>query len=449
MLAQKYHFVGIGGIGMSGLAHVLLERGVSVSGTDIAINERIEKLQKKGASIAIGHAAKHVPKDTTLVFSTDIPSNNPELQFARTLQLPLLHRSDLLHILMVGYKPLLVTGTHGKTTSSSLLASVLAKMDFQPAYALGGVLADSGLNASHAPEGYFVAEADESDGTFIKYDPYGAIITNIDNDHMNFYKTHDALCAAFTCFSEKVLSKEHLFYCADDPGLRASGIVGTGYGFTPKSACQGSNFSQNGWNIRFDVKYEGKTYHRIEVPLSGFHNALNALAVFGLSLKLGVAENAIRESLLAFKGVKRRLERIGEVNQILVLDDYGHHPTEIETTLKGIKNAMPDRRLIVLFQPHRFTRTRDCLQQFGTCFRAADELFITDIYAANETALTGIDASAIVQQVKIQSSVSVRYVPKADLAINVLQLARSRDVIVTLGAGDICKEGPKLLIQMQ
>jgi UDP-N-acetylmuramate--alanine ligase len=446
---DKYHLVGIGGIGMSGLAHILLEQKAAVSGSDAAMNDRIEQLQKKGARITLGHEASNVPVDAALVYSTDIPEHNCELEFARKLKMPILHRSDLLKVLMKGYYPLLVAGTHGKTTTASLLTSVLLKMGCDPSYAIGGELAASGLNASCGIGNYFVAEADESDGTFLKYDPYGAIITNVDNDHMNHYHTQDNLCDAFQTFGKKAAVKELLFYCMDDPFLQKMSLEGTSYGFSPESLCRGSRFFQKERSFCFDAELEGKKYPSIEISLLGYHNALNALAVFGLSLKIGIPEMIIRAALKGFKGVKRRTERIGEIKNILVLDDYGHHPTEIYATLKGVKNSLPNKRLVVLFQPHRFTRTRDCLKQFGSCFTYADEVLVTDIYSANEPELPGIDALSLAGQVRSQSTVSIQYVPKVALVPTVLQLVRENDVVITLGAGDIYKAGLTLLNQLQ
>lgn len=449
-LANKYHFVGIGGIGMSGLARLLLERNISVSGTDLAKSELVDNLKTMGAQIDIGHDKKHVPKNASLVVTSMIAKNtNPEVQFAEVSNLPILHRSDLLHLLMQGFKPLLVAGTHGKTTTTSLLASVLLKADLKPSYAIGGVLVESGTNAGHGIGEYFVAEADESDGTFLKYHPFGAIITNIDNDHMEHFGDEEALCKAFQKFAEGVKSKDFLFYCGDDVRLRALQIEGISYGFNLSCQLKGSQFRQKGRKIYFDVEFEGKKYLNLEVAAVGYHNALNALAVFGMSLKLGIGEQHIREAFRLFKGIKRRAEVIGEKHHVLILDDYGHHPTEIETTLKGIKAAFPYRRVVALFQPHRYTRTRDCLKQFGTCFESADEVLVTEIYGANEEPIPGVNASQIIDEIRKASKMPVEYVLKEKLIDHVISNASPFDVYVTLGAGDITKEGPKLLQRLE
>lgn len=446
---EHYHFVGIGGIGMSGLARILLESNVSVSGSDTEASETVESLKALGAEIKIGHDAKHVPRESALVFTSMIAQQNPEIQIAKQYQLPLLHRSDLLKLLMTGQKPLLIAGTHGKTTTTSLLSHVLLKANFAPSYAIGGVLLDRGVNAAKGSGKYFVAEADESDGTFLKYDPYGAIITNIDNDHMDHYRTEKALEDAFSTFAAKVANQELLFYCSDDSGLVKLKLPGIGYGFSEEAVLKGSRLRQDGWSIIFDVDFKGKSYKDVAVRLLGQHNALNALAVFGMAINLGVGEAVIRDALSQFPGVRRRGERKGEAHGVLVIDDYGHHPSEIETTLKGIKRAMTNRRIVALFQPHRYTRTRDCLQQFGNCFDAADLVIMTDIYAANEQPIPGIETASIIKKIHEASTVPVVYVSKAELLEGAVRQIRPFDVVVTLGAGNITKLGPEILSSLK
>lgn len=441
-LASNYHFVGIGGIGMSGLARLLLQQNIPVSGTDISVSPLIEELKTLGAEIHIGHDSKHVPETSSLVVSSDISAQNPELQLAHNQKLPILHRSDLLKLLLQGKKTLLVAGTHGKTTTTSLLTTVFLHAQLDPTYAIGGVLNETKKNASSGTSPYFVAEADESDGTFLKYHPMGAIITNIDNDHMNFYKDDEKLDQAFAQFASQV--SELLFYCGDDTRLQNLKLKGISYGFHADCNLIISQYQQHGRGISFDIEFEGKKYSQVEARVLGKHNAYNAAAVFGLCLKLGISETAIREGLRAFQGVKRRTELIGEIHQIRILDDYGHHPTEIATTLSGIKAAFPLRRVLALFQPHRYTRTRDCLTQFGSCFDSVDELIITDLYSASETPIPGISEQAVLQQIQMQSNVKVSYVPKSALVDTVQKMIRPFDIIVTIGAGDITKEGPKI-----
>lgn len=448
MTAKRYHFIGIGGIGMSGLAEILLQKGAKVTGSDLSSNSRILELQKKGALIRLQHDCQNIASDSVVIYSTGISQDNPEILFAKEQHCLLLHRSDLLHTLMQNYQPLLVTGTHGKTTTTSLLTTVLLQAELFPSYAIGGIL-DSGLNASYGTGKFFVAEADESDGSFLKYDPFAAIITNIDNDHMNYYQKESYLLDAFKNFAKKVKSTNHLFYCQDDLKLQSLQLKGLSYGFCSQSCVQGINFKQTAWEIRFDALFDQKKYSDIRVRLLGMHNALNALAVFGLALQLGISEGHIRQAFLNFRGVKRRAEKIGEYKDILILDDYGHHPTEIATTLKGIKQAAPKRNLIVLFQPHRFTRTRDCLKQFGTCFNSADDVIITDIYSANEPQIEGINSERVVKEINQHSNVSVKYVAKDHLTSLLIDILKPQDIVVTMGAGDIYKEGFRLLERLK
>lgn len=449
-LAHKYHFVGIGGIGMSGLARLLLQNGKVVSGSDISTSEMISDLQSLGASISIGHDPKNVPEGASLVVSSSVSEKNQELCFARNACYPVLHRSDLLHLLMCQTKSLLIAGTHGKTTTTSLLAAVflragLKKTAYDPSYAIGGVLKETGLNASYGRGEYFIAEADESDGTFLKYSPYGAIITNVDDDHMDYYGNQEALCSAMKNFASKVAHKEFLFHCNDDENLRRCELEGVSYGFLPHADLQGLNFRHKGESILFDVSFEGHLYRDLEVNLKGKHNALNALAVFGLAIKVGISEDAVREAFSQFKGVKRRVEVVGESQGVRIIDDYAHHPTEVDVTLKGLKAAHPNRRLIALFQPHRYSRVKNCLEEFGSCFDFADEVIVTDIYSAGETPIDGVHAEDIVKEASRRSSISIRYIPKEDLVDWVARFLSPFDVVVTLGAGDITREGRKIL----
>lgn len=441
---KKYHLIGIGGIGMSGLARILHESKVRVSGSDSSDGQTLQDLRNSGIAISIGHDAKNIPDDADIVYSSGISSSNPELMHAKDLELQVLHRSDLLNLLMQHSKPLLVTGTHGKTTTTSLLASVLIHAGLDPSYAIGGILKESNLNAKKGSGSYFVAEADESDGSFLRYQSFGAIITNIGLDHMDHYKTEENLLASFRQFAEQVES--HLFYCGENERLKCLNLNGISYGFSSDCQLKGSNFRQIGWRILFDAEFKGHSYPDIEVALSGYHNALNALAVFGMALSIGLKEPAIREGLKKFQGAKRRAELKGTASGVQIFDDYGHHPTEIKATLRAIKNAMLNRRLVVLFQPHRYSRTRDCLNEFYSCFDAADEVILTDIYAASESPIQGIHAKNILEGIK---AISARYIPKDNLLDEVVKCVRPLDVFVTMGAGNIWQTGEALVKRLK
>jgi len=436
MQHTKYHFIGIGGIGMSALARILLDAEIPVSGSDLSACENTLQLAHKGAIVSQGHSAAHVSAGDTVVYSSHIQKNNPEYLAALALKCPLLHRSDLLNQLMVDRKTLAVTGTHGKTTTSSLLTSVLIHGGLDPTFAVGGML--EGINGRKGSSHYFVAEADESDGTFLKYHPQGAIITNVEADHLDHYKTTDALEYAFQAFFGQVSDENLLFYCGDDPKLSIfSAGKGTSYGFGKENDVVITQYVQQGWHCFFDLQFEGKLYPKIKLALMGEHNVLNAAAVFGLALRLGIPEEKIRTALKIFPGVKRRCEIIAEIGSILCVDDYAHHPTEIIKTLKAIKHAVQERRLIVVFQPHRFSRTRDLLHEFAKAFEMADLVLVTDIYPAFEAMIPGVDAYSVINAIRTSSNVPCAYLPQGERYDQLNGILQPHDVLLTLGAGSI------------
>lgn len=447
-MQRKCHFIGIGGIGMSGLARILLSKKESVSGSDVVVNYVTEGLQKAGAKVFTGHCPENISPDMTVIYTTDINKDNPEFQAALSLKCPLLHRSDLLLQLMSGYRTLAVAGTHGKTTTSALLATVLVESSLDPSFAIGGILPQFHSNAGYGHGEYFVAEADESDGTFLKYNPWGAIVTNLDSDHMDYYKTQEALETAFKTYMNKIQIKEALFWCGDEIRLAALAPQGISYGFGHQNQLVVSKFRQEGWRIFFNLDFRGNSYENIEVALTGKHNALNASAVFGLALTIGAPEKAIRAALRNFKGIMRRCEHKSEIHKILIVDDYAHHPTEIKATLKAVREAVQEKRLVAVFQPHRYSRTRDCLGTYGNCFKGADEVIVTDIYGAGEAPITGISAVQILYEIKSNSTISCRYVPRNELAAVLSEILRPHDVMIALGAGDITKLCAELYAQL-
>lgn len=441
---MNYHLIGIGGIGMSGLALLLKEQGLSVSGSDIEAGEMTERLKSFGIPVFINHDSRNIPEKACIVYSSGIHPHNCELLEAKKDLLPLMHRSDLLHWLMKDQQPLLVTGSHGKTTTSALLAAVFFHGGMSPSYAIGGILKEFNTNAAKGHGSYFVAEADESDGSFLKYQPFGAIMTNIGNDHMDYYQSEETLIASFKQFGSKITSKDHFFFCNENEGIRKCNFSGISYGFNAEAVLRGLKFKQEGWRITFDVEFENTYYPAFEVPLVGYHNALNTLAVIGMALKCGISVLKIQEALKNFNGVKRRSELIGEYHKIQVRDDYGHHPNEIKATLKALKNAVPSRRLIVIFQPHRYSRTRECFNEFQLSFEDADEVLITDIYAAGETCAKDIHAESLTTNMK-----NATYVRRELLLEEALKRARPFDIFLTLGAGDIWIEGVELLKRLK
>lgn len=436
MNQTEFHFIGIGGIGMSALAKILLEKQAKVTGSDAASNEMTNELSQLGASITLGHAKEAIGSSAAVVYSSSIKNENLELIAAKEKKCPLMHRSELLWELAKNHTSLAVAGTHGKTTTSSLLAYCLHHMGADPSYALGGYV-PSLSNGKWGRSDYFVLEADESDGTFLNYHPSGAIVTNVEPDHMEHFGTLDCLKGSFMKFIEQVKSRELLFYCFDDPVLQKEKIKGFSYGFKKGADCHIEHFSQNGFEISYDIFFLGKCYEKIRVPLIGRHNALNSAAVFALLLQLGFSEEKIRDAFLAFPSVKRRIEKRGEVCGISFFDDYAHHPTEIKTTLKGLKKALRDRPLIVIFQPHRFTRLSYLMDEFTKAFEIADRLIVTDLYSAGEAPIENVSSEALVEKIRQQGTVPVSFVARKDLASHLAETLYPHDVVITLGAGNL------------
>lgn len=447
-MKEKYHFIGIGGIGMSGLARLVLNKKIPVSGSDIASSAVIEALIKAGAEVHIRHSAAHVKPDMTVVYTTDIKADNPEFQAAQQLKCPMLHRSQLLQKIMSDYRALAIAGTHGKTTTTSLMTWVLDQAGEAPTYAIGGVVPQLSSNAGQGKGQYFVAEACESDGTFLNYHPYAAIVTNIDLDHMDHYHTESALVASFKKFMEQVQSPEHLFWCGDDERLQKLKAKGISYGFGKHCQLRASNFSQDGWKLRFDVHFQGKVFPQVEVALTGEHNALNALAVFGLALSLGIKENLVRNGLKSFGGVLRRCEKKGEAKGILFIDDYGHHPTELRATIKAVRKAIGKRRLVAVYQPHRYSRAKECMGLYGDVFNELDALFVTEIYAARETPIPGVTHEGIIAEIQQDLKQRCHFAERKQVARTLVDFLRPDDVCLTLGAGDVTKVSGEILEQL-
>ncbi len=426
---KSAHFLGIGGIGMSALAHILLEKGVTVSGSDL---KNISHLEKLGVA-----RTDTLPQEGPIVYSTAIKEDHPQFVEAKKAGLPLLHRSELLAKLLEEKKGLLVAGTHGKTSTSALLSWILYHAGLNPSYAVGGILKNLDKNGGYGEGNYFALEADESDGSFLRYDGEGAIITNIEKEHLDYWKTEKDLVEGFKKMAARIQNKKLLFWCADDPLLSQLNLPGTSYG--RKGELKLLSCEQKGAQTTFSARFEGKTY-TVTLPLMGEMLALNALAVLGMALKLGISEDKIQAAFASYQGVKRRQEKIGEINRIAIYDDYAHHPTEIFHTLKSLKKGFGTRRLIALFQPHRYSRTRDLLSEFKTAFEKTDATIITTLYAAGEVPLPGISGKRLAKEVD-----HALYISQEKLLSYLPKMLIPGDVLVTLGAGDITALGPKLL----
>jgi UDP-N-acetylmuramate--alanine ligase len=428
---MTYHFIGIGGIGMSALARILLSKGYQVTGSDKNRSPIVDELEKEGAKIFIGHQEENVHAGT-VIFGSAIQANNPEFAKAKKLSLPMLHRSELLDLLAQEKKALMVTGTHGKTTTTALLASVLMASDSDPSFVVGGMLQSMKINGRNGQGPFFVAEADESDGSFLKTTPFGAIVTNCENDHLDYWKSEENLNQGFRDFFKLVKRKENLFWCKDDLRLCSLQPEGISYGFSEDADLKILDWKQESIGVVFEIEFQGKKYPEIVLSLFGKHNVLNGAAVFGLCLQLNIPEVAVRQGFKKFSGVGRRLEKKGEAHGVVCYDDYGHHPTEIRATLKALRAKVGERRIVALFQPHRYTRLKGLWNEFVTCFEDADIVVITDVYSAGESPIEGITGENLAKQVGALYGES-----QIDL--------RPFDVLITIGAGDITNRGIPIL----
>jgi UDP-N-acetylmuramate--L-alanine ligase/undecaprenyldiphospho-muramoylpentapeptide beta-N-acetylglucosaminyltransferase len=438
-LKTHYHFIGIGGIGMSGLARLMLKQGKTVSGSDLHSTPLIDQLRKEGASVFIGHSSENIPPHAISIYSSDIKADNIELIAAKKASNPLLHRSQLLAQVMQEHKSIAIAGTHGKTTTTALLTTVLRKAGQDPSYMVGGIMKATHTNAHKGSGTYFIVEADESDGTFLNYHPTGAIITNINLDHMVHFGTEEVLMNAFKQFAQQVSSQQLILWCAEDARLRSLGLKGMRYGFHSSCDVRISHWEQRGWRSVLDLHICGKDYCAIEAAMIGKHNALNVAAVFGMGILLGIDEEKLRQGLIAYEGVKRRCDRRGDAHGIIIIDDYAHHPVEIKTTLEGIRNAVGNQHLVAIFQPHRYTRTRDCLGLYGGIFDAADQLILTDIYASGESPIPEVSLMQIMAEINRASSLPCAYVPREELGKTLVSSLQRGALAVTLGAGDITR----------
>lgn len=437
-----FYLLGIGGIGMSALAQILLERGQVVYGSDSKKNEKMAELEKLGAVITVQSDSSEAPAGACIVYSSAIPESYLT-SFARgNNHLPVLHRSDLLDQFMKEKMPLLVTGTHGKTTTSAMLMHVLQKTTLSPSYVIGGRLA-SGEKHGHIGKGsYFVGEADESDGSFLRTPAYGAIVTNVENDHMEYWQSEKNLQRAFVLFLSQVMRTDLLLLSADDPYLGSLNISAIRYGFSISSQYRISDFHQEEMKSRFTVSMNEKSVS-IELPLIGEHNARNATAVFGLCMQMGIPSEEIISALQSFPGVSRRCEYKGiSGSGGMIYDDYAHHPTEIISTLRAIKQAFPKKRLIALFQPHRYSRLQLLLSEFATSLSIADYLIVTDVYSAGEKNTGSVSSLQLISSI---DSAQCVYIGRNQVVDYIHSILQDGDLLITMGAGDITEVGAKLL----
>lgn len=435
---SDYHLIGIGGIGMSGLAHIFLDQGAKVTGSDLASSYVTKGLEKRAAKIDIGHAKEHVPDGVTVIYSGGILDKNPEMIEAKKRDLPLFHRAEMLQKLCSQKKTLAVTGTHGKTSTSSMLAWIFHCAGLDPSFAVGGMIRGFDVNGRYGSGEHFVIEADESDSSFLHYYPEGMILTNIGWDHLPNFASKSALVEAFAQFARQ---SKRLVWCGEDERLKEMKLDGIDYGFYFGASMRGVRWKVEGWKTKFSALFLGKDLGEFSIPLVGRHYAQNALGVIALGLEFGVPLEKIREGLATFPGVKRRGEIIGIQQGVCVIDDYAHHATEIGATLKGIRQSIGQRPLIALFQPHRFTRTKECLHQFQEAFNEADLVAVSEIYSANESPIEGIHSKSVVSSIGPHAT----YVPLLEMVDWAIKNSRKGTVIILMGAGTITEIGGALL----
>src|SRR5580692_6829480 len=449
---QHFHFAGIGGIGMSGIAEVLLNLGYTISGSDLRLSPTTERLASLGATIYEGHKAENVAGAKALVVSSAVEESNPEVQEARRLQIPVIPRGELLAELMRLKYGIAVGGSHGKTTTTSMTAAILHHAGLDPTVVVGGRVGAMGSNARVGHSDFLVVESDESDGSFLKLAPIIAVVTNIDREHLDHYPNLEAIEAAFIEFVNRVPFYGACIVCLDDPNVQA--ILPAikrrtiTYGTTAQADMVGANITCGHFANDFNMRYRGADLGQFHLRIPGRHNVLNAMAAAAAAMELEVKPDAIREALAAFSGVDRRFQVRGKERGITVVDDYGHHPTEIRATLDAARQC-GSGRVHVLFQPHRYSRTFHLMDEFARAFHQADTLFVMDIYAASESPIEGITAEALVERIRQFGHRGVEYVGTVDFGADALfAVAAEGDLVLTLGAGNVWQAGEKLLARL-
>ena len=453
---QHIHLVGIGGSGMSGIAEVLLTMGYKVSGSDLQASETTRRLEELGGRIAIGHQESNIGEAQVVVISSAVAATNPEVQAAKAKQVPVIPRAEMLAELMRLKFGVAIAGAHGKTTTTSMVANVLASGGLDPTMVIGGKVNALGSHARLGRGELLVAEADESDGSFLRLSPTVVAVTNLDREHLDHYGSMEKIYDSFLEFINKIPFYGLAVLCSDDERLHALfprivkryhtyGLQETP-GVVPDFKATDIVLKQ--WGAEFRAHFRGKNLGPFRLAVPGMHNVSNALVAIAIGIELDVPVDLIRKGLAAFTGVERRFHLRGEANGIMIVDDYGHHPTEVKATLAAAKQGW-DRRLVVLFQPHRYSRTRDLIEEFTHAFDQADLLFMTDIYAAGEAPIPGVSGAALADSIKAAGHQGVTFVEKKEtLPDQVLPHLQPGDLVVTLGAGDIWKAGTGLLARL-
>ena len=444
---KRIHFVGIGGAGMGGIAEVLLNEGYQISGSDIGENQVVKRLSKFGADITIGHASENIDGASVIVVSTAISEDNPELIAAKSARIPVVRRAEMLAELMRFRHGIAIAGTHGKTTTTSLIASIFAQGQLDPTFVIGGLLNSAGTNARLGSSRYLVAEADESDASFLHLQPMVSVITNIAADHMETYQgDFEKLKDTYIEFLHNLPFYGLAVVCIDNPVVREllpriSRQVIT-YGFSEDADIRAANYQQDGGVSYFTVEIDGQPPLDMSVNLPGQHNVLNALAGIAVAKDEGVKDEAICQALGEFAGIGRRFEQLGDLStndgKMVLVDDYGHHPSEVKATILAMRTGWPDKRLVMVFQPHRYSRTRDLYEDFVEVLSEVDCLFLLDVYPAGEAPITSADSKSLARSIRQRGQVEPIYVSDVDMlpALLAAQL-QDNDMVITQGAGNI------------
>jgi len=450
---QHIHFVGIGGIGMSGIAEVLLNLGYHISGSDLKETEVTRRLLTLGCEISYGHRKENVKEADVVVVSSAIRNGNPEVEVAEERLIPVIPRAEMLAELMRMKYGVAIAGTHGKTTTTSLIATVLAAGGLDPTVVIGGRLNSIGSNARLGQGEYLVAEADESDGSFLKLMPTIAVVTNIDPEHLDYYHGIEEIKETFLSFLDKIPFYGLAVLCLDHPNIQS--LIPklkkrfTTYGMTTQADFQAKEIVFEGLSTSFDVIHHHQEIGRLKIRMPGLHNVYNSLATLATAFELDVPFKTVQETLRDFSGIQRRFQIKGEKKGILIVDDYGHHPVEIMATLKAARSGW-ERRIVAVFQPHRYTRTQALFHEFLTAFNDADILILTDIYAAGEDRIEGVEAKALFEGIREYGHKDVTYLPdKKEIVDHLLRIITRGDLVITLGAGDIWQVSDELVKRLE
>lgn len=457
MIEKKLHihFIGVGGAGMSGLASILLDSGHKISGSDIVSSKSTKRLTDKGATIFKGHNESNVEKADLVVISSAIPESNPEIRGARNRKITIIKRAEMLSRLMDNKYGIAIAGTHGKSTTASMISLILERSGFDPTVVVGGELNNFKKNAKLGKGNHIVVEADESDGSFLELNPHMVIVTNIEDDHLDYYENMENILKDFRKFIDKVPDKRRVILCKDCDNLRGlakqCGKSHVSYGIFTEADLMAKDIELDKLNSKSKIYWQGEKIGDLCLKVAGYHNILNALAAIAVALELGISFMEIAKILETFLGVHRRMEIIANLeDKILILDDYAHHPTEIKATLSAIRSSWQNRRIIAVFQPHRYSRTKLLAEKFGKVFFDADCVIINDIYSANESPISGISGETIFKEIKKTNHEQIKYLPSKDDILSYLcEVVQPGDIIITMGAGDIWTVSQELAKQLK